>query len=335
MLKEYISALFLSALLPSVDALRLQVPGDERPSIGHRIAWFHAPKTATSIATTFMKHANSSLPAANIGKLLEYWDPFWEKYPQEEWFKEGIWKHPCDHDRVTEEAYREFEGDFVGIFRKPLGRLISAYYNKGRGKGDPLEYASRFEGTMTLQLAGQEVGEKWIYWPKERFCSKSPDSTGKNPGGGANFDDVKPTPDIDLALERLRKGFKFVGLSEEYDLSVCLFHAMYGGECLKEEFENMRPGVQGGSARQDYVKSILRDYSDTVDGQLYDAAKEIFWNNVKKYNVGRSTCQQLCPQAGDIFGDVKALMTTGDSNVEYDWPGRYHLYDPDLESVFQ
>ena len=36
--------------------------------------------------------------------------------------------------------------------------------------------------------------------------------------------------------------FAFVGLTEEWDLSVCLFHRMFGGECHVREFLDVRPG---------------------------------------------------------------------------------------------
>ena len=38
------------------------------------------------------------------------------------------------------------------------------------------------------------------------------------------------TPDVNTAISRLA-GFAFVGLTELYDLSICLFHAMHGGPC--------------------------------------------------------------------------------------------------------
>ena len=38
------------------------------------------------------------------------------------------------------------------------------------------------------------------------------------------------TPNANKAISRLA-GFAFVGLTELYDLSICLFHAMHGGPC--------------------------------------------------------------------------------------------------------
>jgi hypothetical protein len=48
---------------------------------------------------------------------------------------------------------------------------------------------------------------------------------------------------VALAIERL-DGFSFVGLEEEWPLSVCLFHVINGGECF---------GVEDQVTRQDIV----------------------------------------------------------------------------------
>ena len=46
--------------------------------------------------------------------------------------------------------------------------------------------------------------------------------------------------DREAALARLPK-LGFVGLTDQWDLSVCLWHAKFGGECLPAEFKNVRP----------------------------------------------------------------------------------------------
>lgn len=205
-----------------------------------------------------------------------------------------------------------------------------------------------------MQLAGQENGEKWLYWPgyNVRACAGMP-------GEGMTREALrttKPRPDIALALERLSRGFMFVGLTEEFDLSVCLFHAMFGGECLPVEFENMRPGNYQANYRRsrarpghaswrarrrerEYTraKAALQNYSDPIDGRLHRAASSIFWDIVKKYNVGRSFCRKLCPEAivcqprdvcDHVFGTEvlhRSLHQRDETRYEYDWPGRYHL----------
>ena len=68
-------------------------------------------------------------------------------------------------------------------------------------------------------------------------------------------------PDLEKALQRLQDGFKFVGLTEYWEASVCLFHAMFGGECDAMEFENTRPGPttqQNRGKLAEYDVSVLK-----------------------------------------------------------------------------
>ena len=56
-------------------------------------------------------------------------------------------------------------------------------------------------------------------------------------------DDVALTPTLAAkALRRLHNDLAFVGLTEEWDASVCLFHQMLGGHAREIEFLNYRAG---------------------------------------------------------------------------------------------
>merc|ERR1719401_115797 len=41
------------------------------------------------------------------------------------------------------------------------------------------------------------------------------------------------------AISRMET-FPFVGITEEWDLSICLFRKMFGGQCVGSDFLNMR-----------------------------------------------------------------------------------------------
>ena len=57
--------------------------------------------------------------------------------------------------------------------------------------------------------------------------------------------------EIDLAVERLNTGFAFVGILEEWDLSICLLHAKFGGPCASYELEegHTTSGIQAATAQ--------------------------------------------------------------------------------------
>ncbi|CAJ1428348.1 unnamed protein product, partial [Effrenium voratum] len=101
-----------------------------------------------------------------------------------------------------------------------------------------------------------------------------------------------PAADLQKAFSRLQ-GFAFVGLTEYFDLSVCLFHAMFGGDCHAVEFLNMRKGVDHKDPEE--LMEKLKEQEDPYDGAVYAEVSRIFWANVKQYNVSAETCARICP----------------------------------------
>uniref|UniRef100_A0A7S4SDN8 Uncharacterized protein n=1 Tax=Alexandrium monilatum TaxID=311494 RepID=A0A7S4SDN8_9DINO len=111
------------------------------------------------------------------------------------------------------------------------------------------------------------------------------------------------TPGHQRTAPDVIESIRFVGLAEEYDLSVCLFHSMFGGACKSVEFQNMRPGPRRQKSKvydvsmSAKVESSLR--SDTI---TYDAARRRFWRDVKQHNVTGASCAMMCSQPPELFG---------------------------------
>lgn len=100
-----------------------------------------------------------------------------------------------------------------------------------------------------------------------------------------------PSPsgdDVSLAVQRLRNGFSFVGIQEEYDLSVCLLHAMFGGECSAQELTVRNAGSSGSST---YDTSVLGNWTDVYDAVLYSEAVDRFQQDLKAYGISETSCQ--------------------------------------------
>jgi len=254
-----------------------------------RIAWFHPPNCATSFGSTVTHYANSSLPALERAPLLENWDVFWRKYPMKVWFQgDVIWLPPVDHAKVSADVYERFKGHFVGMFRSPASRAYSSWVDKGQGSGDFHQYSARINGMVTKMLAGQAGGgewkcfndetKKWVIWPE---------TCGSNDCVGTDMEGPCQEPNLHLAIKRLREGFKFVGLVEHYALSVSLFHAKFGGDCLIEEFENMRPTLPAANYAAQHMP-------DNPDAALYAEAEWKFWSDIFQNNVTLEVCKNLC-----------------------------------------
>jgi hypothetical protein len=78
---------------------------------------------------------------------------------------------------------------------------------------------------------------------------------------------------------------------EEWDLTVCLFHAKFGGHCMADDFKNRRPTTSSGhqhGSRWDTTE--LNGYQDEWDGELYKTAKELFYADLERYQISESTC---------------------------------------------
>jgi len=113
-----------------------------------------------------------------------------------------------------------------------------------------------------------------------------------------------PEENVTEAVARLRM-FAFVGIQEEWPLSVCLLHAMFGGECSAVELGNTRPSPlsaeadslrQGGgvmfAAPEPYDTSeLLGSWVDAADRVVYDAGLEMFHALCEEHGVTEESCE--------------------------------------------
>lgn len=288
----------------------------------NKFAWFHIPKCGTSFANTLYHAANSSLPAEAILPSAEtlsdsQWDlvgEFHESYPMKDWFEGCFWhrNEQTDglgtHESILQMDFDQWAGNFVGIFREPRARAKSShkFFSDRCGKMDVNSKQRQCETAPELgcdcTMAAPEYAARMTGLVTKMLTGQSDDSTPCSFVIGECVDQhVKP--DVDMALERL-KGFKFIGLTEEWDLSVCLFHTMFGGNCSASEFSNVRltDSVVTDEDKSKEEKSMddafWEDFVDPYDSVVYGAASRIFWESVGKYNVSLESCARICPLGG-------------------------------------
>ena len=277
------------------------VADDQSAARGKTFAWLHVPKTASSFSYTLLHSANASLPD-DIEHPQSFAGAarFARQYPRAIWaptMMPGSWGHVS----VTTSAYREWRGFFVGMFRDPLQRALSAYFyfalpDKSRG-GDRLSFARYFQrtkGTAVKQLAGQstsgmecnilgrsQLHGRWITCREPRVL----------------------VPNVTVAIHRLEDGFRFVGLTDFYNLSICLFHTMVPGPCRAYEFfNNNRGALHSDHGVQTALCNLsLADTVDEFDQPLYDVAKQRFWADVRQYELTPESCAGLCGEPETSF----------------------------------
>jgi len=172
--------------------------------------------------------------------------------------------------------YQIIKGHIVGLFRQPEQRAISQYYNKISSG------ALKEEDVSMLDYAKSVAGLQFQYILSE----------GLNDGFPLP---VSPSPtNVALALRRIREGFAFVGLTDEWGLSVCLFHAKFGAECQAFEFNNIHLGAMRNSSTELYDTSALRGWVDVVDSEIFAEASQIFQEDMQRFDVSSLSCAQWC-----------------------------------------
>eukprot|EP00438_Fugacium_kawagutii_P006006 Skav200018 [mRNA] locus=scaffold2535:90566:91705:+ [translate_table: standard] len=293
-----------------------------------RIAWFHVMKCGTSLGTTLPHFANSSLPemahipscSGTVADPVEDACPhksddpsitkggefFGWKYPIEEWFPEVFWTYPdpSSHRPILEEDDQMWKGRFVGLFRDPTARVASAYNDfvardpaLANNSAEGLQtFSALARGAVTQMLSGVfHANPIWCEFHFHQWLSQ--DNQCQSEACTRCVNELPSPEALDLAMERLHH-FAFVGLTDFFDLSVCLFHHMFGGQCHPVEFTNMRQDTY----KANYSAMLeSHGYNDPYDGKIFGKASNIFWSNVAKYNVTPESCRQMCPNSNATF----------------------------------
>lgn len=336
------------ALLPLCPAIRLKDDRDALPDWARApIVWVHTPKTGTSFANVLFHH-KGLCPA----------------FPNDAWFLQPEWSSDHEflkayniHELCPGQFAKEYEcppgsvgvGDIwdqnhahvVSFFRQPEARVTSGFFSAWHDF--PRHFDKEGHGREWLVAQTGEGMNIRGYASVMQGCQVRMLTQGGKACGGNG---TKPTmEDVDLAIGRMKQ-MKFVGLTEEWDLSICLFHKMYGGQCHDQEFSNTRPMHE----RQTYTVHHrlytgddldLKGFQDPYDGALYDAAKIRFMSMMREYDVDRATCEQSCGSQLKINPfrvKTSSVMEGGDgikSEFKYDWPGRPTYYVDEDEFVPQ
>ena len=173
--------------------------------------------------------------------------------------------------RARQQMQAAADAPYVTMVRSPAQRLLSGYHHplhgvppefkKNEKTGEPMgldAYVGLKKGTQCRVLLG-------------RPCTGVKDAME--------------------AAERMRSMFQFVGLTDFWNESVCLFHRQVGTAPRPQEFEAVR--VYHGKDRLSdgwYDATKLQGYTDVADGEVYAAAEAIFTQRLAA-ELGMSRCE--------------------------------------------
>jgi len=270
-----------------------------RLRIAKPITWFHVPKCGTSFANTLFHHKEicpkfpekamiSRVKTGIPGPMLKMISSspgmygvdigkFTANNSLEEYCGHSIDTHlqGLGHNGVGM-AWNDVAGHSMIFLRQPEQRIISAYRHGRHG------CASCDKDTTLAQYAPLAAG------CVTRMLNRE--------GDDACVNDSPPTlVEVAQALHRLRTGFIFIGITEQWDLSICLFHAKYGGKCNAYETLNTRPGRSLDKAHPSYYDTDeLNGFVDMFDRQLYMEAVASFERDVEQFGLSHEYCQKVC-----------------------------------------
>lgn len=118
--------------------------------------------------------------------------------------------------------------------------------------------------------------------------------------------DLRPRVDFDYGFDRVKEAvanirhLAFVGLTEEWDESICLFHRMFGGRLHPAELKDFHQGEGRSDNSADYDEAELGGFRDEADEAVYAAAKARFYQLHREHvPAGMSACDITQPLAQD------------------------------------
>ena len=273
-----------------------------RPTASRRrVAFVHIPKTGENFANTLAHFAIPHLPDSLTYDMIRQNfsarpELFWNQSYSE-------WVHPpmgapgdhapqkrlhalgwLNHMGVDSATATSWSGSLFGMFRNPALRAQSCWNHfcensALRCNRTREEYAERIVGMATKQLAGQAFGLSCI---------------ASNPNGRRKYGCSQAKPAIQVALSRL-PSYAFVGIVEDWALSICLFHAMFGGKCRSSEFVKYTLNSKRLASVTD---ATFAGVYDPYDWELYSAARARFALDMRVHKVTPARCRAtICPAA--------------------------------------
>lgn len=290
-----VAALFWTSMararLAVTGDLRQQSPQEEALEAALPMKWLHVPRSGTSFINVLTHHpgicpdfpqelivVRGNVPE-DVQDLLTANSSIRTAAARSPLWNHSSYKSVC-HGRLLPAGHRSIGGKWslykdktVLMMRQPEQRLLSAY---DIGKlGCPkceneTDFAQTVAGCVTkMMVRSSDPGNSPCLRPTDPPTEK----------------------EVKVAAHRLLHQTAFVGIVEEWALSICLFHAMFGGQCSNVETLNVHPGKPRTAG---YDTARLGGYTDPYDGHLYDAARKLFSARLQEYGVTRDKCNNVC-----------------------------------------
>ncbi|CAJ1384336.1 unnamed protein product [Effrenium voratum] len=256
------------------------------------LRWVHFPKAGWSFVTTLWQFACGQRDVLDLSQTtfnhsewpkLPYKDEvelFWpdriimHRYPRGRYCNDEVFGHQnvqTLHSPVSLKEMDQRKWQVIAMFRKPSQRLLSAFYYNGMfAPGIGPRLAELHEKCDRPACFARFPGIAGCYarMLTNSTCAEQDEDS---------FDSGKAR--LPEALQVLH-AMSFVGLSEKWDLSICLFHRMFGGKVNIGQLQDLH---KGPAHEESYNESLLEGFEDEVDEAIYRAAVEKFQGLLREY----------------------------------------------------
>jgi len=268
--------------------------------------WVHIPKTGSSFLNVLMTHGCNSSWDARLkeGSQIVFWWGHNMSRGCERAFSSlpvhqdgGIRRIPREpfhlFDNMEDRAYpgppghtgyapyaKHLQGHGVTMLRRAEQRLLSGYYHKRHSYT-----GNKWGATLPMYLSAQAGCVVKMLGRKDTHKQHPAPCTDHRP----------PTPEEEVRAASALSEFAFVGIVEEWNLSVCLFHRMFSTRdpwwlvCESSHFVNQRPGKSRNNSDV-YPTDVLDGFVDVFDRRLYAQGRRAFVENLRLHGVNKESC---------------------------------------------
>jgi len=197
----------------------------------------------------------------------------------------------------------------VAFFREPSERLLSAAVNRHTSGF----HVKNVQALHQQCYAGGLNPHCFANYPGVKGCMARMLTGGYCADDGASMGNAFHV-DVHKAVEAVKQ-LAYVGLTEEWNEAVCLFHKMFGGRVQQAEFKNFHPT---GHEKPDV------DIADPFDDPVYAAAKQRFRELQQQYGTQQchrevamptacepTTCEKAGAECGSINDGCGGVLVCG------------------------
>lgn len=263
------------------------------------LVWVHFPKTGSSFASLL---AHFGCPDIPTSVRVTHPAVFHRHYPKEEWCNGSFeWFH-AGHDPIL---VRELGGAtpperVVSMFRSPASRVVSGYFHSFH---DCFPMQRKYNCTGYDSDCPAELWREPLPAQAQRlneYAACVDECTARLLTGSMCGATKATPPDLRGVSVGIVQRLGFVGLVEEWPLSVCLFHLRFGGACLPVSFENLHPmESQHRDTRAGLAELLTADLG--LEEAVYRAASDRFRRDVRGHGATAARCRRVCPGSAQHF----------------------------------